>query len=382
MKIGIITLISESNYGNLLQSYALQTILERMGHKVVTLNRRNNKPTWKLYILRIGSFVKSIVKRFILKQKNILIVNPFVENYSPHHRIENSKLTLFVDKYIKRTKPLRTEEDLKSFSEKNYMDAYVVGSDQIWREDYVYNIEESFLSFLSSTYDGKRIAYAASFGTENNPISLENRSRCKFLLRLFDAVSVRENTAVEICKNDFDVNANWVLDPTMLLNKNDYCNIFDLEKTSNNEKHLLVYILDENKDISETIVSFGKQYGLEILNVYRKKIDNSLQYNATLPSVEYWLRGFYDAKIIITDSFHACVFSIIFNKPFICIGNKDRGMSRFYSLLSIFGLQNRLVDISNVDRLINIEINWNNVNAILEQKRKESMSFLLEALKL
>ena len=102
MKIGIVTLIGEYNYGNLLQSYALQTILERMGHDVVTLNRRSPRPGTKLILLQSASLIKCIIKRFILGRKDILVVNPFSEDYKIKNR--QYKLSSFVHKYIKRSK--------------------------------------------------------------------------------------------------------------------------------------------------------------------------------------------------------------------------------------------------------------------------------------
>lgn len=99
------------------------------------------------------------------------------------------------------------------------------------------------------------------------------------------------------------------------------------------------------------------------------------------PSVEKWLRGFYDAKFVITDSFHACVFSIIFHKQFVVVGNKERGMSRFESLLDMFGLKDRLVNIGDDISSLN-EIDFSAVDKIYDILKEESMSFLFNALKL
>lgn len=98
------------------------------------------------------------------------------------------------------------------------------------------------------------------------------------------------------------------------------------------------------------------------------------------PPVESWLRAFYDAEYIITDSFHACVFSILFHKPFICIGNKARGMSRFDSLLSAFDLCDRLVDIEGISDYVDKEIEWEHVDRVLMQKRQEALKYLGQTL--
>lgn len=375
MKIGIVTLIGEFNYGNLLQSYALQTILERMGHDVVTLNRRSSKPRVKQILLRFASVIKCIIKRFILGRKDILVVNPFSEDYKIKNR--QYKLSSFVHKYIKRSKSLRSNEELKKFSESKDIDAYIVGSDQIWREDYVYDIKESFLSFLPKEYNGKRIAYAASFGVDEDYISEEKMPLCKDLLKRFDAVSVREKSAVKICKEHFGVEAKHVLDPTMLLSVEDYKKLFIENKTPKSKGNLLVYILDDSFEIKQVISKYSEDKKQVPFSVNELEKVNSISYTNKLPTLEAWLRGFHDAECVITDSFHACVFSILFNKPFVCLGNKDRGSARFDSLLGMFELESRLVnEINDISEIMNAPIDWQRVNSILNEKRIEAMSFI------
>ena len=92
------------------------------------------------------------------------------------------------------------------------------------------------------------------------------------------------------------------------------------------------------------------------------------------PPVEQWLRGFYDAEFVVTDSFHACVFSILFHKPFIVVGNARRGMSRFKSLLSIFALGDRLV--MDVTQFFHCSvIDWEQVDSLLAYERKRTCQF-------
>lgn len=101
--------------------------------------------------------------------------------------------------------------------------------------------------------------------------------------------------------------------------------------------------------------------------------------NGCLPSIENWLASFDQAKYVITDSFHGSVFSIIFNKPFITIGNKERGMSRFNSLLKQFNLEDRLLVDEQLDCIT--DPNWVKVNNILNEWRKKSVFFLQNSLK-
>ena len=133
MKIGILTLIGEFNYGNLLQSYALQTVLQRLGHEVVVLNRRGKAPKIQLQCIRILSYVKSWFSRYVLGNKEILIVNPLAEDYNPKSYCDKSELQRFAKEYIVRTNPLRSTQAMQDYFEKVGLDALIVGSDQVWR---------------------------------------------------------------------------------------------------------------------------------------------------------------------------------------------------------------------------------------------------------
>lgn len=381
MKIAIVTLIGEFNYGNLLQSFALQTILQRLGHDVCILNRRDNYPNLKLLFLRVLSFFNSLLSRYLLKKKNLLIVNPFAENYSVKNRTDCSNLRSFATEYLNRTKPLRSSDEMVEYAQKVLIDAYVVGSDQVWREEYTQSIEEMFLSFLKDSCSAKRIAYAASFGTNDAPISSNKLSECANLLKRFDAVSVREKSAMEMCKTLFKVESVHVLDPTMLLTVADYKVIFEKADVSKSPGTLLTYILDENEDIINKIAQFAHNHSFVQFSVNALEKVESLSYTFRLPSIASWLRGFYDAEFVITDSFHACAFSIVFNKPFVCLGNKWRGNVRLHSLLQMFGLENRLVNDLNEFGIGQTGIDWVRVNSVLEKKRRESVNFLIEALK-
>ena len=380
MKIAILTLPLHTNYGGILQAYALQTVLERMGHDVCILSRRESKPNLKLQIFRILSFLKSLFRRYFLNDTDFLIVSPFVENYCTKNRIDCFKLREFVANYLNLTSPLRSLNQMIKYAQKEQLDIYIVGSDQVWREEYVQSIEEMFLSFLPKDCKAKRIAYAASFGTNDNPISSEKLSACVDLLQRFNAVSVREKSAVDMCEDIFGVEADHVLDPTMLLTAIDYKTIFEKAAVQKSPGTLLTYILDEDHCIKRKIEQLAKDMNLVPFSVNTLEKVESFTYAYRQPSIECWLRGFYDSELVVTDSFHACVFSIIFNKPFVCIGNKDRGNARFDSLLDMFGLQDRLVDDMNSNLVLHKTIDWRRVNEILEQKRYESFAFLRKVL--
>ena len=220
------------------------------------------------------------------------------------------------------------------------------------------------------------MAYAASFGTDEWEYTPEQTEMCARLLKAFDAVSVREKSGVGLCREHFGVAAKHVLDPTMLLTADDYTKLFEAAGTPKSKGTLLCYVLDETPEKTALINKIAAERHLIPFRV-NSKVENIM---APLPEriqppVEQWLRGFYDAEFVVTDSFHACVFSIIFNKQFIVYGNAARGMSRFISLLEIFGLNNRLLkDLSKFKSVD--DINWHEVNSTLDAKRKEVNDFI------
>ena len=207
------------------------------------------------------------------------------------------------------------------------------------------------------------------------------------LIKKFDAVSVREKSGVDLCNRYLGVDALHVLDPTMLLEKEDYIDLIIAENEEVFEGNLFCYILDNTKkkdDVIDLIVQSTNLVSFTCmpkLNLSLENVEQDID-ACVFPSVTRWLKSFMDANMIITDSFHGCVFSIIFNKPFWVIGNKSRGMARFDSLLSVFGLENRMLDINNiVDIDWSLPIEWDRVNKIKKEWQIKSNKFLLEALK-
>lgn len=365
MKIAIVTLPLHANYGGILQAFALQTVLERMGHQVEHLQPEGYFPLHSKWIMPLV-WLKRLFRKYIGGDKELLV-------FEDPRRLVRIHTDLFIFTYIKCRYLLPNE-----WNENLALDYDVVifGSDQIWRPIYAYPIERYFGDFLGNTTI-KRIAYAASFGAEINEYTEAELKTCSSLLNCFKGVSVREESALNKCKEQLGVIAKHVLDPTMLLNVDDYIHLFQTSGTQKSPGTLAVYILDESHEAEHLVERIVKDKGLVPFRM-NSRIEN---YNAPIaervqPPVESWIRAFYDAEFIVTDSFHACVFSIIFKKPFICVGNNERGITRFHSLLNTFGLQNHLVDASNLTELNLTEIDWDRVDMILSKKRKEAASFL------
>lgn len=369
MNIGIITLPLNVNYGGILQAYALQTVLKKMGHKVEVLEEPKKDSKTPLFV-----YIKRIVKK-CLGKKSIINYNGFMKKWEP---IVSKDILRFINLYIK--KRIIPFDDLKETD----FEAYVVGSDQIWRPKYCSNILHSYLDFTKG-WNIKRIAYAASFGINTWSYTEKETEICKSLIKQFNLVTVRELSAVGLCRKYLDINAINVLDPTFLLDKCEYQRLIADYKVSNSH-FIFSYLLDETK---EKLGLLEKISMIKELPIHKIKLENDLSKlsgkklaKLRYPSIQQWLAAFAQADFILTDSFHGTVFSIIFNKPFISIANKGRGITRFHSLLKVFGLENRLIfEEQGISKeMLSESIDFNKINAIMSAERNKSFKLLKEQL--
>lgn len=337
----IITLPGEYNYGNIIQRYALKKVLENNGYNFHSIKLPHHY-TDEAYIKKYA--------------KNIAFIDKYLGNYE--------------------------YDPIKTLGYRNY----IVGSDQVWRDWYGGKWSELrpyFLEFLGEKKTN-RISYAASFGVGNlngAGINDNNIGQIKDLLSKFNAISVREDSAIEMVYDileDRSRSIEVVLDPTILLLKDDY-NILinDSESKNHSIPEVFAYLLDDEQ--------YKKDIVKEVTNKSYKKplIVGVVDKNEYKP-IELWLKGFRDSNIVVTDSFHGVVFSIINNTDFIAIGNKGRGLARFESILSILGLSHRLV-VSEDSSDFNIKdikpIDWDATNKKLDLLRLSSLGWLLSNLK-
>ena len=274
--------------------------------------------------------------------------------------------------FIRKHIHLLNVQDLSLLKEDDF-DAIVVGSDQIWRPMYYQPIANAYLKFAKDWTSIKRIAYATSFGTDKWEYTHEETQECASLVKLFDAVSVRENSAVDLCRKYLEVEAVQVLDPTLLLSKEDYLKLIDQSKLKKNEG-VFAYFLDVTSSKMDLANRIAKERGLKLYQFNNPNVDClSLHFEKRIQQpIEEWIAGFRDASFVVTDSFHGCVFSIIFNKPFVVIGNEERGIARLKSLLSMLDFDYSVA--SNIHQLQKIE--WNKTKLILDKYRQISLSFL------
>ena len=378
MKIGILTLPLHANYGGILQAYALQTIMKRLGHEVCHV-----EPACSIAVP--DPILQRFIKYPIRLVKKIFINHGIVVRAEYKHNKTISVIQKYTRPFINKYLNIRFVNTYSNIKENDY-NAYVVGSDQVWRPDYISNIENVFLDFTQG-WNVKRIAYAASFGVDRLFFTDMQKARgadliSKRLLRQFDAVSVREDSGVDICMDFAGVQATCVLDPTLLLSVDDYNSLIKDKRVSKGDE-ILSYVLDNSDNITNFISNISKYTGISVrasnnTNIHNENIPLK---NRIQPPVEDWLRGFRDCKAVITDSFHACVFSVIYNKPFIVLGNKSRGMSRFESFLSKLGLNNRMVnDTADMQQIKNLLNTVPNVQERMESLKTGSMAFLMNNL--
>lgn len=380
MKIGIITQPLATNYGGILQNYALQFTLRKLGHNPVTIDW-NASNSFKEELWR--------KKQRILYQLGVKGVEKPI--YIPNKRdfnIISKQIDYFINKYIERTDKITKEEGFKKSVEGLGCEALVVGSDQVWRPGYNGFPKAMFLDFTQEI-NLIRVAYAASFGTSKWEYTPQMTTICAKLAKNFDLVTVREDSGVSLCRDRLGIEAAHVLDPTMLLTKEDYECLVICEKEPQSKGNLFHYILDPSEEKKSLIEDVASRQGLKPFTIMPKcQAENRTRWDVkhrindcVFPSVTCWLRGFMDAKMVIVDSFHGAVFSIIFNKPFWIIENSNRGNARFESLLRMYGLEDRMIDAANAtpndwDK----PIDWARVNGKKEEKRQESINLLKKAL--
>lgn len=369
MKIAIVTLPLHSNYGGILQAYALQTILERMGHKVTVIDRKRKlKPDVSITVR-----AKRFILKWILKQD----IKPLyeIQKYKKD-KVINKKTWEFIDKYINR-------RGIKSFDEikqKDY-DAFIVGSDQVWRYPYFVGsfktrISSAFLYFAKN-WNVRKISYAASFGTAKWEYPDEDTVICSECLSRFSAVSVREKEGLLLLSNYLNFKDGKVcLDPTLLLDEKDYLSLMNNCKSSHSK--LFVYYLDYDVDKYDLVKKISGEKDLTPFEFYNRNV--SKKSVVVSPSLQEWLQCLYNSDFIVTDSFHACVFSIIFKKPFIVFGNRERGISRYQSLLHLLGLEDRLIFKSSEYETNKIYSNILLASEKIKSIRNESYAFLEKAL--
>lgn len=381
MNILLVNFALRANHGGILQCYALQELLKSMGHSVVKPDLKE-KREFRFSFILILKLIKRIFERLFLRKNNEILAewNNDRRNFIPR---QNS--ISFINKYLNIIRVDSLEE-----LDGNDYDAVIVGSDQVWRKPYTDTLltnkstsDNAFLAFTEK-WNCKRIAYAASIGVDYWEYNEEETRVLRKLVKRFNAISVREDSAIKLIHDNLnpDIVVNHVLDPTFLIPKEKYIDIVRESQVVKSDGNLLVYILDSSDEKTKFIEIFAEKNGYTpfLVNNPQTECASSPVNERIQTSISQWLRGFMDAEYVIADSFHACVFSIIFEKPFIVLSNKDRGLTRINSLLKMFDIEDRLVSDLTLDEIPQSSICWEKVNSQKVKLQKFSINFLRNAL--
>ena len=353
-KIGILTFqwASNQNFGASLQSYAHKILIEKISKKEV----------------KIINYEPSSVRKSKRKKISFLIGKNFFR---------------YNKKFLNLTKEIKSLVELKKLN--NEFEAFIVGSDQVWRGIwYLKDKEYYFFNFVND--DKKKIAYAASFGVDYWEGTSELTEEIKPLIKRFDHISVREESGIDICKNTFGIdNAVCVLDPTLMISREDYQPILDdwKDKSHLKKKYIAHMLLDDTKELKKESQNIADYLKADINYIKGKSFKIFGKDITFYNKVSQWLTYLKDAELVITDSFHCTVFSLIFHKKFVVVANPKRGIARLETLLSKVGLEDRFfTDIKDVMKsgILDKEIDYNKVDKKLEIHRKYSMDFLKKAL--
>lgn len=372
MKIGILTHPLGLNYGGLFQAYALQYVLTKMGYDVTTINRKSAEH-YKSFMHHVLSYGKRLLLYYIKGQRISPLWNPIVSK--KEFQIITQNMMAFVAKNMKTT-PIVDACKLADLDQQYLFDIYIVGSDQVWNEAYCPN---SFLDFVKRP-GVKKLFYAASCGKTSFAINPKLTKECATLAQQFQAISVREKSLCKLSADHFGKEAIWVLDPTMLLRKEEYLKLIE-PQTSEQQPIIFSYILDKDSLKSAVLEATKTHMGLEVVNgnidSYYVKDGRSCPEDYILPAPEDWFCHLNQSAFVVTDSFHGMVFSIIFNKQFAVVANPQRGIERFTSLLEALGIPNRLVtSIAQLNTILNTKIDYDAVNSRVDIMRQQSLDFL------
>lgn len=315
-------------------------------------------------------------------QAKIINYDPF-EDLKPIKKILINKMKIFREYFLKQTHKISNPLELYKLN--NCFDTFIVGSDQVWRKTITsVNLYHYFFDFVNPAK--KILSYGASFGTDKWEGNEKETSEVKQFLKRFDEISVREKDGVKICNEIFEREAYQVLDPTLLLTQEDYQEIINFEKHDEIEGEYAAYYFLFDKDRkdknSQDLKEILQKNNLKLINIKGKDEIILGKEEFIYNSMSDWLNHIKNSKIIITDSYHGVLFAIIYRKPFICITENCTSFSRFNSLFNIFDVKDnfysKLSEIDNLKKIYNI--NYNGIEARLNEERTKSIAFLKNAL--
>lgn len=389
MKIGIVTYVKCDNYGAELQAYAMQYVYNKLGYdaEILDLEKQN-----KDIASSLSTIIPAVVNRFKtygLKApyKILQLVWDVIQRkkakkqFAVEIQEKHELYTRFFNEKIKHSPKYYT---LKSvYTEDMPYDVYVAGSDQIWNYMHTDFLDVYFLEF-ANRFKAKKIAYAASLSVPDIPARLQ--AEYKKYFENMDYIGVRELNGKDIVEKYSDKKATVVLDPTLLIRKEEW-----REHVANeimkNEKYVLIYTLSGSKYIRNLAKSIAKRIGdgCKVVNIksdFRPEKNDGIEHLYQVGPKE-WVGLIMNAAYMVTDSFHGTAFSINFNIPFTTLLNPSSNMnSRALSILEITGLKDRIIYDDGSNLLPEtLTVDYERVNPIIDEWRKKSENYIHESLK-
>lgn len=352
----------------------MQQALQRMGNEVFTDGTRAARRVGLQE--RVVSSARAAAKLTLRS----LSIEPY-RSLAAIDRAVNAAILQFPYEHIPEVRVYRSssrpDKDLL-----NGFDAFVVGSDQIWRPEMM-NVASNLMSFLEPRDPRPRVAYAGSFGTSTTKAWHPRLvAETATLARQLTAVSVREDSGVELCRTMWGVDASRQTDPTMLIDREDYLAIAGDVLPGG----LVAYVLDQTDVIQDLVGGLSRELGADVVELYPRLPKSYTEFSTApdkylRPRVQDWLAAISRADHVVTDSYHGTVFSILFNRPFLAVVNTRRGAARFETLLRTYGLENRVarLDGHDVERM-DAPIPWGSINDRIAIERDRGLSFLACAL--
>lgn len=363
MKIGLLTFHCAQNYGAVLQCYATQEFLKSKGYDVEVVDYRPN------YLLRPYRLFN--VKRLACGNPIKSCINLVKELIQfPRRCYRQWAYRRFVNKY------LALSDAVDQDSIPAYYDTYVVGSDQIWNPKLTYGFDDVYFCRFAFPKGNRRyVAYAASM--EAKELCADANQYYQEALAHFDAVSVREGDLAKLLQPLTSLPITQVLDPTLMADPRIW-NAFS-GRYNSKKKYVVIYQGRSSKESERIAKEIARQVGGEIVILSTWfSLSRGEKHQNIAP--EKFVDIIRNAACVITTSFHGTAFSIIFNRPFYTIRMNDGADSRSQSLLTALGLQDRMVDASKSP--IFSTIDYTEANVKLEELRRNSQQFIMDALKM
>jgi len=367
MKIALFTIYYQSNYGSVLQGFATNQVLSQYG-EVQVIDFFNPQLEYKLDLVRFELSIQGILR-------TIHDILRFKDRYKVVEKFKK-----FIKQNINSTR-LLTRQDIQKGAVKDF-DIYVCGSNQIWNLNvfsiYIKKGEIDSFYFLSfANKKAKKISYASSMGGRYRLTDSE-KGKVKVLLKDFTAISVRERDAQEMLSQLLGRDVFHVLDPTLLLSKEEWFESLEIDKKyrSQKEDYILVYSVQKSSLIKKAVDFFVKKLGIKVVTIdqrFKPFINADIHIRDAGP-LEF-IELFANASFVITDSFHGTCFSINFKIPFVSI-LPVWGANRIEDLLNLLNLNDRLIINENSICQIGTSINYTLLeNKFLDEKAK-SFKFL------